>query len=301
MTSLAPVTAKVVRLPFLLVAAAGSSDPPPTKLALVEQWREALISSPRFESHAAIDPVLQDIYFVRSSKKFERWRIMVARCDGSKLTAPRPVPFAGPGMEADPAFTPDGKSLLYISTRATGSERSRDLDIWMVNRAEGSNWSAPVRLPEPVNSSEAEWFPRLSPHGWLYFGSNRPGGHGGNDIWRARHSADGGWAIENTGPNINTAGDEYEALPSPDGQSLLIAAADGYYLSRHSSGGWTRRIRLGPEINQNGTEIGALYSPTGRSLLFARDTGDPKSGEFFLWRFDADEDWPNVCRAAVAR
>ena len=52
-------------------------------------------------------------------------------------------------------------------------------------------------LPEPVNSAGSEWFPRPGADGWLYFGSDRPGGLGATDIWRARSDAAGGgpWRI----------------------------------------------------------------------------------------------------------
>lgn len=79
-----------------------------------------------------------------------------------------------------------------------------------------------MRLPEPVNSTGAEWFPRPEPDGWLYFGSNRPGGMGGNDVWHAHADAAGQWTVENLGPAVNTGGDEYEALPSAHGSSVVI-------------------------------------------------------------------------------
>ena len=171
-----------------------------------------------------------------------------------------------------------------------------DLDIWRVSRGRDGVWGRPERLPEPVNSAAQEWFPRLGPDGWLYFGSARAGGLGKTDIWRAREDK-GRWRVENLGPAINTAGDEYEPLFAPDGGSLLVATADGYYLSRRDGAGWAPRVRLGPAINANGSEIGALFSPTGQSLMFARDTGEPGSGEFLVARA-APEAWPSACPGA---
>jgi hypothetical protein len=161
-------------------------------------------------------------------------------------------------------------------------------------RDRSGRWSTPQRLPEPVNSAGNEWFPRLDRDGWLYFGSDRPGGFGKTDIWRARQRRDGGWAVENAGPNINGDGDEYEALPSPDGKWLLLSA-DGYYRSDRVRSGWAKRVRLGPEINANGSEIGAAFSPTGRSWLFARALDDGRSGELLL--VGAKNSWPRSCPA----
>lgn len=281
----------------VLLAALGVSAAMAASPSHVHPWAPAGVSSELFESHAAFDPRTGDLYFVRSSKSFSGWRILTSHCDGKAWTTPRPAPFAAAGAEADPWFTPDGKSVYFISTRATGRQKSKDLDIWRADRAADGRWKTPVRLPEPVNSDEAEWFPRLAPDGWLYFGSNRPGGFGKNDIWRAREAAPGQWTVENAGPAINTAGDEYEPLPSPDGQRLIVMADGGLYESRMTPQGWSPRVKLGPDVNVNGSELGALFSPSGKSLMFARDTGEPKSGEFFVWQPDGAEAWPPSCGA----
>lgn len=268
----------------------------------VTRWAPPGISSPLFESHAAFDPLTGDLLFVRSSREFRGWHILMSHCGPRGWTESRPAPFAAPGLEADPFFTPDGRWLYFISTRATGSFSSRDLDIWRIRRDEAGKWGTPERLPEPVNSPGAEWFPRPAPDGWLYFGSDRPGGEGKTDIWRARMDAGGQWHVENPGPSINTPGDEYEALASPDGKRLIIEADAGYFESDRLGEGWTPRRRLGPQINGNGTEIGALFSPSGRSLLFARDLQGEDSGEFFVWQPDGPEDWPPTCpRSGLAR
>jgi hypothetical protein len=277
----------VASMMIVSVAAAGE------RTVAVQPWTPVGVSSGLFESHAAFDPRNGDLYFVRSSKSFSGWRILSSHCDGKAWTAPVPPSFAGAGLEADPWFTPDGRSLYFISSRAHAGRHGKDLDIWRVDRADG-HWGTPVRLPAPVNSDQAEWFPRLGPDGWLYFGSGRAGGAGKTDIWRARENVQGQWTIENV-KAVNTPGDEYEPLPSPDGQQMIVMADGGLYESRLGPAGWSARVKLGPQINVNGTEIGALFSPSGKSLLFARDTGEPDSGEFFVWHADGNESWPPSC------
>jgi len=273
----------------ILVAAVGNAD--------VRPWKPAGISSPQFESHPAFDPRTGDLYFVRSSPQFSGWRILVSRCTESGWSAAEPAAFAGDGVEADPLFTADGRSLLFISTRSVDGVKRQDLDIWRVDRDEAGAWGAPTRLPEPVNSPGAEWFPRPGAGGWLYFGSDRPGGFGGNDIWRARPDAAGRWTVENLGAAVNTPGDDYEPLPAPDGSRMILMADGGLYETLNTPTGWAPRRKLGPKINQNGTEIGALFSPSGRSLLFARDTKGSDSGEFFVWYEHGREAWPPDCPA----
>jgi WD40 repeat protein len=263
----------------------------------VTPWRPARISSPLFESHPAFDPRTHDMLFVRSTKDFSGWHLLLSHCGASGWSEPVPPSFASLGLEADPWFTPDGKSLFFISTRATGSMKASDLDIWEIDRDAKGRWSAPVRLPEPVNSTGAEWFPKRSVDGWLYFGSDRAGGIGKTDIWRAKLDGQGKWLVENLGPNINTASHEYEALPSPDGNTLIVQAGDTMYQSMRDANGWSPRLALGRDLNANGTEIGALFSPSGNSMLFSRDTKTDLSGEFFVWHLGAPENWPPACPA----
>jgi len=263
----------------------------------VRPWKPLGISSQQFESHAAFDPQTGDLYFVRSSPRFTGWRILVSRCTGAGWSSPEPPAFAGDGVEADPYFTQDGRSLYFISTRTTDGMRGGSLDIWRADRDDAGAWLVPVRLPEPINSPADEWFPRPGGDGWLYFGSSRPGGLGATDIWRARSDASGGWTLENLGAAVNTAGDEYEPLPARDGKRMILMADGDLYETLETEKGWAPRTKLGPEINRDGLEIGALFSPGGRSLLFARDTRGPDSGEFFVWYRHGPEPWPPDCPA----
>lgn len=278
---------------LLLTPAVLEAAPPPPG-ADVSRATPAAAASPLFESHPAFDPRTGDFWFVRSAKDFSGWRILVCRCGPDGWSEPGPPPFAGEGVEADPWFTPDGTTLYYISTRPHGSTK-RSLDLWKVTRDASDGWSEPVPLPEPVNSAGQEWFPRPAADGWLYFGSDRPGGRGRTDIWRAREREPGAWVVENLGPEVNTEADEYEPLPSPDGERMVVMAEGGLYETRRTAQGWSPKVKLGPEVNVNGSEIGAAFSPSGKSMLFARDTGEPDSGELFLLRGDGDEGWPPAC------
>lgn len=266
---------------------------------VVVPWSPARISSPQFESHAAFDPLTGDLYFVRGNPEFSGWRILVSHPTSQGWSEPGPAAFAGDGVEADPYFAEGGRVLYFISTRSTDGLHRKDLDSWRVDRKPDGSWGVPTRLPAPLNSPATEWYPRPAPDGWLYFGSNRLGGQGGNDIWRGRQNADGGWVVENLGPAINTASDEFEFLPSPDGTRGIVMARDGLYETRAAAGGWTPKTPLGAAVNQPGLKVGALFSPSGRSVLFARDTGAPASGEFFVLRDPGDDDWPPSGRAST--
>lgn len=267
----------------------------------VERWSPPNVASPMWESHSALDPKTGDLWLVRSDKNFSGWRIYTAVCKADQWSTPQPMPIAGNGLEADPWFTADGKTLWFISTRATGELKSAALDIWRAQRDASGKWQAPERLPAPVNSDSAEWFPRPASDGWLYFGSRRAGGLGKDDIWRARQATDGEWTIENAGAEMNTAGAEYEFQPAPDGQWGILATDKGLYRVVGAPGGWRRAEKFGPELNVNGTEIGPMIAPDGRSFVFSRNAGEDVSGEFFIATSDAGQTGTSLSATCSAR
>lgn len=255
-------------------------------------WSAPPISTAQFESHPAFDPRTGDLWLVRSTPQFRGWRLKVSHCTAKGWTAPSDPPIAGDGVEADPWFSTDGRTLWFISTRSSDGVKGRQLDIWRVMRDRAGQWGVPERLPEPINSAGNEWYPRPDRDGWLYFGSDRPGGFGKTDIWRARQSR-GRWIVENAGPRLNGPDDEYEALPNPNGKWLLLSASDGYYRSERVGKGWSSRAKLGRDVNLNGSEIGAAFSPSGRSWLFSRALDDGRSGELLLVK--GSQGWPAPC------
>lgn len=260
----------------------------------VRHWDAPALSSDQWESHPAIDPRTGDVWSVRSDPQFSGWRLMIARCTAHGLAAPEPAPTAAPGLEADPVFADGGATLWFISTRATGGMRSADLDIWRATRRADGGWNAPERLPAPINSDSAEWFPRPARDGWLYFGSRRPGGMGQDDIWRARQKG-GRWIVENAGPAFNSAGAEYEFQPSPDGRWGVLSTDKGLVRLEHGPKGWGHAVLYGPKINVNGTGIGPLIAPDGHGFLYSRDAGGGRSGELFVASDGNGSGWPQAC------
>ncbi len=255
-----------------------------------EPWRPAGISSPQFESHPALDPRTGDLYFVRSSPEFRGWKILVSRCAAGAWAAPLPAPFGGEGVEADPYFTADGRRAYFISSRRDPPAKTGDdLDIWYADRGGDGGWRAPVRLPAPVNSPAAEWFPRPDGAGGLYFGSDRPGGFGATDIYRAVREGHG-WRVTNLGGEVSTAEDDYEFEPSPDGRFAVLMSGGALYRFERTGENWGPRRRI--ETGAAGFHVGPTLSPSGRTLIFARG-GDPAlSGELYRLTDGPAEAWP---------
>jgi len=288
----------------LAVATAATLAAAPGAAQLPEpvRWTPAAIGSADYESAPAFTPDGRELYFMRADTSFNRYRLLVTRCEHGRWTAPVPPPFAlpPPVNEADPFITPDGQRLYYVSSRhARQHGAGGDLDIWRVQRGTDGRWGAPQRLPEPVNSSASELLPREDAQGRLLFGSSRAGGRGQGDIWRATPLPGGAWNVENLGPPVSSPANEYEAELSRDGRMLVLVVDRGTrsHLERFmlgDDGRWTGGGRL---PGRDGVfQVGPLLSPRGERLLFAQADGE-RSGELFLADLvpNASEDWPPRC------
>lgn len=246
----------------------GAAFPEPTVFS------PGVISTGEYESHAAFSPDGGTLYFLKNTADFSHWTIVSSRLQGGRWSPPEVVPFSGRYSDADPFVTADGSKLYFISTRPVDSKPKEDLDIWVVDR-NGDGWGEPRNLGAPVNSPGAEWFPTLAADGTLYFGSDREGGRGGTDLWRAR-LVDGKYAQpENLGDAVNSPGEEYEPLISPDGTVLIFKAArkagqgsGDLWVSYFRDGAWTPALNLPLPINSPAFEAGPKVTPDGRHLLF---------------------------------
>jgi Tol biopolymer transport system component len=126
-----------------------------------------------------------------------------------------------------------------------------------------------------VNTEFSEVGPGISKNGRsLYFGSDRPGGFGGFDLWVSqRASTEDAWGPPiNLGPTINTVAEELVPAFSRDGHWMFFNSSrvggygglDVWASFRrhvHDDFGWTTPINLGAVINTAGLDAGASYLP----------------------------------------
>jgi Tol biopolymer transport system component len=235
-----------------------------------------VISAGEFDSHATFTPDGKTVYFVRSAPNFRFWTILVSHFEHARWSEPDVAPFSGQYSDADPFITRDGQRFFFISKRPIDGKPREDTDIYVMEKT-ATGWSEPKSAGATIDSDKDEYYPTVADDGTLYFGSERAGGLGVNDLYRA-HLVDGHYAAaENLGAAINTAGEEYEPYIAPD-QSFLIFMACGradtlgqcdLYLSRNTRGAWSKPTNLGPKINSEFTEYSPKLSPDGRYFFWS--------------------------------
>ncbi len=192
-----------------------------------------------------------------------------------------------PYSEVRAAVSPDGSTVLWGSTDRPGGPGG--WDIWLVRRVDGK-WSAPT--PAAFDTPKKEFDPAFSADGrTVYFFSDRPGGLGGDDIWRVAFDPHSGafGEPENLGAAINSAGDEWAPSPSPDGKSLMFASNGRGGRGRHDifisalrDGHWRAAQALPGEVNSAGDDFDAAFVAQGRAVVFAR-SNDADNDPIELW------------------
>lgn len=143
-----------------------------------------------------------------------------------------PTAFPEPIYDAEsntysPSVSDDGLSMLFMSDRENGLGQT---DIWEASRLSNDDPWTVTNLGANVNSPARDDNPRLSPDGLtLVFGSDRPGGEGGLDLWMStRESLTSDWRLPtNLGPIVNTAGNEQPSQWWEPGNMLLFKSGGG--------------------------------------------------------------------------
>jgi len=93
--------------------------------------------------------------------------------DGYPVASAAPIDgICTPASESNPAISPDGTLLVFVSDREGGVGGA---DLY-ASRAHGGAWSPPKNLGPAINSPQADFAPGFSPDGkYLFFTSERPG------------------------------------------------------------------------------------------------------------------------------
>ena len=135
-----------------------------------------VISGPDHDAAPAFSRDGRSVWFSRSDAT--RSTILESHRDGEHWSAPRTASFSGRWNDMEPAMSPDGRFLVFVSNRpADGAGPPLDGffmgksfpggggNLWRVDRV-GAGWGTPVRLPEAINASASTFAPSLAADGW---------------------------------------------------------------------------------------------------------------------------------------
>jgi Tol biopolymer transport system component len=152
-------------------------------------WEEPVhlgpaVNSPYFDAGASLRR--PEFYFVSDRPGSLGYKdIYVSRVRGDGTFSP-PVlvtELSSTGDEQRPSIRFDGLEIFFQSYRVG----STSYDVWVSTRKSNADaWSTPVKLGPAINSAYHDRQPDISEDGtMLFFGSSRPGGSGGIDLYVA--------------------------------------------------------------------------------------------------------------------
>jgi Tol biopolymer transport system component len=250
-----------------------------------ELFSPNMISTSRNERDFAITPRGTEMYFTTIYPDGKKGVILYMYFDGFFWAEPVVAPFSGQYSDMEPALSPDGNKLFFVSDRPLNgnANESSDYNIWFVERVEG-RWSSPKSLGMEINSGENESFPSVSSDGTLFFTAIRSDSKGKEDIYYSR-LVNGKYEMPvNIGEDINTENYEFNAYIAPDKAYLLFSSmgredglggGDLYVSHRINDTTWTKAKNLGPNINSPRLDYCPCVSPDGNFLFFTSNRISP--------------------------
>lgn len=119
------------------------------------------------------------------------------------------------------SISADGNTMLIYKTDVYSGEG----DLVISHRGK-NGWLSPTKLGININTEYIESSACLSADGeTIIFSSNKPGGYGGQDLYKSRRNKNGTWGrAENLGKEINSSKDEENPFLSSDQKTLFFSS-----------------------------------------------------------------------------
>ena len=286
----------------LLALSVRASEPEAACAAAVhpEVFGPGVISGPEHDAAPAFAPDGKTVWFNRSDGAHST--ILESRLDGGHWSTPRVAPFSGHWSDMEPAMSPDGRFLVFVSNRpADGGGPPLDGhfmgktfpggggNLWRVERTP-AGWSAPVRLPDAINSDDSTFAPSVAADGSLWFMHPVDGGRRFR-LHRAQWR-DGRFDAVEALPFSDGSTNDVDPAVAPDesfvvfGSSRAPARDMDLFIALRTGSTWSAPRHLGESINSAGSDAEARLSPDSRTLYFSSERRSPAAK-------DKDADWNN--------
>ncbi len=170
-------------------------------------------------------------------------------------------------------MSPDGRTALWFARNRPGG--AGGYDIWIARRTP-DGWG-PAE-PAPFNMPGRDFDPAFSADGReVFFCSDRPGGLGGDDLWRVSFDGERFGRPENLGAAVNSGGAEFAPMLARDGERLLFSSdreggegGHDLYVARRGPHGFHPAEALDNGLNTPAHEFDATFLADDRTIVFAR-------------------------------
>jgi len=180
------------------------------------------------------------------------------------------------------AISPDGNTIIYARGNSISPKDLPETSLF-VSYFRGAGFTQPIWMP--LNEDETWWnsTPAFSEDGnTLFFASNRAGGFGGIDLYKATRLANTDFGNPvNLGPIVNTPGNEL--FPRPMGDGKFFFSSDGHpgygkldlFVAENDADGKQKIKNLGENFNSANDDFGIFFTeyPKAGFMSSNRDGG----------------------------
>lgn len=182
----------------------------------------------------------------------------------------------------DPSITQDGNTMYFLGVNPEDRSNKSKPDVYRSQKVDGQ-WQIASKVEYPISTDDyAESYPVVVADGSIYFTSDRPGGLGKRDIYRAQYLGNGKFETPvSIGSEVNSEKSERSTYVSPD-ESFLITAntysdEKGFAVSFKENKKWQTPIyfNVGEPQTKDWIYFCPYMSPDGKYFFFSRRYSNP--------------------------
>lgn len=226
------------------------------------------VPAPNNESVATFMPNGNTVYLADGQT------IVFSKKVSGKWTKPVVAPFSEQWKDWDPALSPDGKRLVFVSNRPLEGmpqdKPQKDNHLWYADNLSGDAWSKPKHFDAPVNlAGFNDYGPSVSILGTICFCSRNRDGHKGMGGYYAKWLGD-----HYDKPKLlplNGDNDVYDPFIAPDERYIIFVSNGDLYISYRQGDDWSQGQKLGPNVNNGKGNFDPYVSPDGKMLYYSQD------------------------------
>lgn len=278
---------QILLIALLVIVCPGSAaaQAAPVRVQPPTVFAPGVISLASHEAAPAFTPDGRTVFFQRGNPSEST--ILVSHREHGHWSKPVVAPFSGKWNDMEPAMSPDGSYLVFVSSRpiTPGGQQIDGFfngkrqegsggNIWRVDR-DGDGWGKPHRLPAVINSGTTIFAPAIARDGSLYFmHPDKATGH--FRLFRAQWQ-DGHYLPPIPLPFSTGATTDVDPAVDPDERFLIFGsgrkpAADiDLFIVFHHKNGWGKPIHMGTIVNSPGSDAESRLSPDGKTLYFSSE------------------------------
>jgi len=237
----------------------------------------------------AFTPDGKTVYIGQQTSSTAKIVIVSSHLTHNQWSAPALAPFSGQYRDLEPAFAPNGKYLIFASSRPNtpgGTELEgryngqvlpgKGGNLWKVEKTK-KGWSTPELLPSSINANTSVFSPAVAADGSLYFMRCDDGK--AFHIFRSQWK-DGKFETPVPASFTDPALGDYDPAVAPDESFIIFSSGrppapkvTDLFLAFRTTKGWGDPIDLRTILSDDVHGIEARLSPDGKTLYFANSRG----------------------------